>query len=637
MSDLSSIVPRLDDVEFEQLVEQARALIPRYAPEWTDHNLHDPGITVIDLLAWIVDQQTYRVGFVGGRYRAAFAALLGPRVRGPRPARGLVWPARTLGAVRRIKPGTPVICSRHPDLAVATEWELVLTSAAIRGIKQVAGEVEVPIPTGGGAGSTILGGVASLADTTLVIGFDRPLTTSTDAAPVPLGVEVVPPPGAPPSPDLPWGPIDVAYRVGAGPWMPVEIDHDGTAGLSTTGVVVLGIPPVVSPTGGSELRLRFDRGFFPVTPQIRAMSVNVLPIVQQRLERAARLADGTGRPDQLVSLATTDLTEPPDRPDGPVLEIEVAGERWEERRDLAGSGPDDRHYVVGLDHLRFGNGVNGRRPPLGSAITHTGLARTKGAEGNVRPGLTWSVEVLDADGVGYGVNRQPLTGGADATLIDELAAEAREAATSRRVLLTDRDLITAATELPGLAVGRAEVLSGFDRRFPDRRIGDARTLVVVPCRSGSPAGPGPSASVVPSGYLAQVAARLEPRRVLGERLLVQSPVVIPVNVWLTATVEEGVPPEEVRQAVVGVVRGRLAVLARLDEIEPWPLGRTVTTAEIETLAVGVNGVVTVTSVEVARAGEPPGRAPISLPRDGLAEAAGVEVVARPAAAAGAKA
>ena len=62
-------VPNLDSIAFDALVEEGRALIPRYAPDWTDHNLHDPGITLLDLLAWIVDQQVYRIGAVGDSFR----------------------------------------------------------------------------------------------------------------------------------------------------------------------------------------------------------------------------------------------------------------------------------------------------------------------------------------------------------------------------------------------------------------------------------------------------------------------------------------------------------------------------------------------------------------------------------------
>jgi hypothetical protein len=40
-------LPNLDDRRWADLVEEGRALIPLYASEdWTDHNVHDPGINV---------------------------------------------------------------------------------------------------------------------------------------------------------------------------------------------------------------------------------------------------------------------------------------------------------------------------------------------------------------------------------------------------------------------------------------------------------------------------------------------------------------------------------------------------------------------------------------------------------------
>ena len=54
---MSLPVPNLDDKTFEQLIEEARALIPRFAPEWTDHNLHDPGITFMELFAWLAEMK----------------------------------------------------------------------------------------------------------------------------------------------------------------------------------------------------------------------------------------------------------------------------------------------------------------------------------------------------------------------------------------------------------------------------------------------------------------------------------------------------------------------------------------------------------------------------------------------------
>jgi predicted phage baseplate assembly protein len=70
-------LPNLDDRRWADLVEEGRALIPRYAPEWTDHNVHDPGITLIELFAWLAEQDIYRLNRVPERHRRKFLALIG--------------------------------------------------------------------------------------------------------------------------------------------------------------------------------------------------------------------------------------------------------------------------------------------------------------------------------------------------------------------------------------------------------------------------------------------------------------------------------------------------------------------------------------------------------------------------------
>ena len=44
---------QLDDRTFEQLQIELRRRIPAYTPEWTDHNESDPGITLMQLFAWL--------------------------------------------------------------------------------------------------------------------------------------------------------------------------------------------------------------------------------------------------------------------------------------------------------------------------------------------------------------------------------------------------------------------------------------------------------------------------------------------------------------------------------------------------------------------------------------------------------
>jgi hypothetical protein len=54
-------VPNLDDRTFEQLVAEGRSLIPRYSQSWTNHNPSDPGITLLELLAWLTETAIFQV------------------------------------------------------------------------------------------------------------------------------------------------------------------------------------------------------------------------------------------------------------------------------------------------------------------------------------------------------------------------------------------------------------------------------------------------------------------------------------------------------------------------------------------------------------------------------------------------
>ena len=57
---MSIPVPNLDDRKFQDIVDEAKRLIPRYCPEWTDHNVSDPGVTLIEAFAAMADQARHR-------------------------------------------------------------------------------------------------------------------------------------------------------------------------------------------------------------------------------------------------------------------------------------------------------------------------------------------------------------------------------------------------------------------------------------------------------------------------------------------------------------------------------------------------------------------------------------------------
>ena len=70
--------PNLDDLRFQSdLVDEARKRIVNYCPEWTEYNLSDPGITLIELFAWMTELMTYRLNRVPEKNYLKFLEMLG--------------------------------------------------------------------------------------------------------------------------------------------------------------------------------------------------------------------------------------------------------------------------------------------------------------------------------------------------------------------------------------------------------------------------------------------------------------------------------------------------------------------------------------------------------------------------------
>jgi hypothetical protein len=77
---MSIPLPTLDDRSYADLLEEARTLIPSLAPGWTNHNPSDPGITLVELFAWLTEMMIYRVNRLPEENTVAFLRLLnGPQ------------------------------------------------------------------------------------------------------------------------------------------------------------------------------------------------------------------------------------------------------------------------------------------------------------------------------------------------------------------------------------------------------------------------------------------------------------------------------------------------------------------------------------------------------------------------------
>lgn len=78
--------PRLDDRHYDDIVREARALIPQYTPEWTHLGDSDPGMTLVQLFAWMTEMTLYRLNRVPDKTYIHFLNFIGEERRPAKPA-----------------------------------------------------------------------------------------------------------------------------------------------------------------------------------------------------------------------------------------------------------------------------------------------------------------------------------------------------------------------------------------------------------------------------------------------------------------------------------------------------------------------------------------------------------------------
>src|SRR4051794_6320208 len=83
-------IPSIDDRRYQDLLNEALARIPVHNPEWTNFNKSDPGVTLLELFAFLTESLLYRSNQIPERNRLKFLSLLGLPLQPATSARGLV-------------------------------------------------------------------------------------------------------------------------------------------------------------------------------------------------------------------------------------------------------------------------------------------------------------------------------------------------------------------------------------------------------------------------------------------------------------------------------------------------------------------------------------------------------------------
>ncbi|QQO09008.1 putative baseplate assembly protein [Breznakiella homolactica] len=119
----------LDDRTFDDIVDEAIRLIPRYCPEWTNHNPTDPGITLIELFAWMTELTLYRLNQVPEKTYLSLLELMGLSLIPPQAARAVIrfFPVEGYKKPVAVKAGTQIAAASGGDTMYMFETEQNIT------------------------------------------------------------------------------------------------------------------------------------------------------------------------------------------------------------------------------------------------------------------------------------------------------------------------------------------------------------------------------------------------------------------------------------------------------------------------------------------------------------------------------
>jgi len=599
--------PNLDDRTFQGLVDEAKRLVQTRCPEWTDHNVSDPGVTLIEAFAQMVDQLIYRLNRVPDLNYVKFLEMIGVELRPPAAATGRVtfWLSAPQPQPVPVRDETQVSTPRtdiHDPVVFSTLRELSIVPCTFTraGTALVGAEpVDLTAALAGDQGFAAFSPTPTPGDA-LLIGLSNAVpscavTLRMECTVAGVGVD----PRRPPRVWEAW--------TGTG-WTACEVDHDDTGGLNKDGDVVLHVPEehqtsIIARERAGWLRCRLveslpDQPMYTAPPRVNAITAFTIggtaPMANAEVLHREALGISDGTPGQrfpllrrpvLASLAAGTLEV--QTPEGEQI--------WTEVRQFAESGPGDQHYR--LDHVaaevQFGPAVRladgtlrsyGAVPPRGSTLLLTSYRSGGGRRGNVTAG---QVRVLKTS-VPYVArveNRAAAVGGSDAESLEDAKVRGPMLLRARGRAVTADDFIQLARDV---APEAARVHCAASREGDE---GEGVLVLVVPNVAGDHVGRIRLDDLVPDeDMLQRIAEALDGCRLVGTRVLVTPPRYSGLTVVADVHARERYDADVVHDDVLRALYGLLDPLTGGPDGDGWPFGRSVQSHEVHAALARIPGV-----------------------------------------------
>ncbi len=618
----------LDDRSFQDLVDEAKKRIPLYCPEWTDHNVSDPGVTLIELFAWMMDMLLFRLNQVPRKHYVKLLELLGIQLQPPRAAMApLVFYLSTPQAQPvQVARGTAASTKRsggEEAIVFTTEKDLTIQPAQLEhlvarrrlgdqgmvfqdiGLQRLERDFRPFSATDPHQGEALYFGLGGELHRH-VLGLELDCVRAG-------GLNIIPE-----NPPLVWQ----AWSEGG--WSDVDVEQDTTGGLSWTGQVRIHLPQMArSDVNGVEAYwvrcqvIAAEQGrrayaTSPIIRNVRALTWGATVDAMHATEvQAEPLGRSDGSPGQVFSLEHAPVL--PRMKEERVVIWQPgldSGEEWHEVESFAETSAEDRCYTLdsATGEVTFGPAIRqrdgsvrsyGAIPPRGAELRMTRYRYGGGTRGNVRAGAVTELRTA-IPYVARVTNRLPASGGWDPEDLEAAMFRARHELRTRYRAVAPDDF-------------EFLVLQGFQGRIARARCLQAAQMgrgapspgqvyvVVVPQLS-----PDEARRYIPPSRLALtpelqqgVTAFLDERRLLTTQLAVREAGYKRIAVQVAVVARPGTDAHRLRTDVHQALDLFLNPLVGGLDGTGWPFGREVYLSDLYTCIQQVDGLLNVQTLQMA--------------------------------------
>lgn len=656
--------PNLDDLRFQQdLVDEARRRIVQYCPEWTDYNLSDPGIALIELFSWMSEVMIYRLNRVPDKNYVKFMELLGITLQPASAARteltfrlSVPFPiSEEDDTIAQVPQHTEVATrpvENEDEVIFTTDEQLTIYPPKITDLRRQVDFARNYHRRLAVQDCRVFRDQFPEQGDTFYIGFDPERTIAGYI--LRLSFATIPTQATGIRRDDP--PLVWECSLGGDRWFELTPsrrrgERDTTGGLNNPqGHIFFYVPTSAGPDTiegitAFWLRCRFHQrrpaqGTYTRSPRLKGLQAHVLgatvDATHSVLLTDEPLGTTTGEPGQTFRLANVPMLAP-DKNEFLEIEERIHGELvfvpWQRVDDFSRSSRYDRHYTLDTSTGEIALGPNmrqrdgqivqfGRVPEANRLVRFAQYRAGGGVQGNIPIGrlnvLLSTIPYIDS-----ATNLVRAAGGTDPETLEEAKMRVPQELRTQQRAVTASDYRELALK-SSRSVARVQVLTPQQGQ-PSPPPGTIEILVVPECRDALAVGDLTRLHLT-RPLQRQISAFLDEYRLLTTNLLVREPAYIGVRVFADILIEDHMPADSVRGRVIAALRSFLSPLPLagmtdfIEEVvgtrwEGWPFGRDLYESEILSVVQKVPGVRHVHQVTVEQRAVQPQRE--SRPSDDL--------------------